>query len=79
MVPVRMHMHDYSYLAYLEDGVRDFSAELCPKPAIQTRVKRETFRSRKVSTEPGSSSSRCQQSHQRRHLYLDDQTKSYAD
>ena len=71
-------MHDDTYLAFLEDGVRDFSAELCPKPAIQTQVKLRTFRSRQVSTEPGSSSSRCQQPHQRRRLYWDDQTKSYA-
>ena len=49
---LRMHMHEYTYLTFLEDGVRDFSAELCPKPAFQTRVKRTTFRSRQVSTQP---------------------------
>ena len=49
---LRMHMHEYTYLAFLEDGVRDFTAELCPKPAFQTRVKRTTFRSSQVSTQP---------------------------
>ena len=41
----RMHMHEHTYLTFLEDGVRDFSAELCPKPAFQTRVKQRTFSS----------------------------------
>ena len=47
-----MHMHEYTYLAFLKDGVRTFSVELCPKPAFQTQVKWTTFRSRQVSMQP---------------------------
>ena len=38
---LRMHMHEYTYLAFLEDGVRDFSAELWRKPDSRHGLSRE--------------------------------------